>query len=277
MFVDRILPLCVAALLTGCGTYVPGIQEPPGDAADEQALINSIVHNVKCELRDSFAAVYAAHPRTVLDNWGVQMSLNFTMGENSAANPNAIWFPPGAATSIFSLAGGANLSSDATRINKVGAFYTVRELRELKECEPGERPGGWMLMQSDLKLRDWLFDNLSLSSSGLINFRRYKPDGTGVNVLSHEVKFEIVTKGNITPSWKLARVTVNPSGSLLSASRTRTHDLILTLGPTVIVPPPPGRPQLVSTVVPARAAAEAHLSSEIGLAVSNGIRNARLQ
>ena len=49
--------------------------------------------------------------------------------------------------------------------------------------------------------------------------------------VSTEFKFVIVTNGNITPTWKLLQVTANNSGTLLSAGRTRTHDLIITIGP----------------------------------------------
>ena len=51
------------------------------------------------------------------------------------------------------------------------------------------------------------------------------------NVLSHEVKFEIVSSGNATPGWKLKQVTVNQSGNLFSISRDRIQDLIVTFGP----------------------------------------------
>ena len=51
------------------------------------------------------------------------------------------------------------------------------------------------------------------------------------NVLSHEVTFDITTTGNITPSWKLLRGTVNQGGTFLTASRDRKHDLTVTFGP----------------------------------------------
>jgi hypothetical protein len=49
--------------------------------------------------------------------------------------------------------------------------------------------------------------------------------------VSLELKFVIVSSGNITPTWKLLRVSANTSGTLFSTGRTRTHDLIMTVGP----------------------------------------------
>jgi hypothetical protein len=82
--------------------------------------------------------------------------------------------------------------------------------------------------------------------------------GPPPDTLSIEIKFIIVTSGNVTPTWKLLRVTANTSGSLLSLGRTRTHDLIITIGPN--------NQQTLNT----------HLASQIGNAVSNGNQAAAL-
>ena len=72
------------------------------------------------------------------------------------------------------------------------------------------------------------------------------------DAISYEIKFVIVSSGNITPSWKLVQVSANASGTFFSAGRTRTHDLIITIGPD------DGR------------TLSAHLASQIGQAVSGG-------
>lgn len=82
--------------------------------------------------------------------------------------------------------------------------------------------------------------------------------GTAPDTLSIEIKFIIVTNGNVTPTWKLLRVSANTSGSLLSLGRTRTHDVIITIGPN--------NQQTLNT----------HLASQIGNAVSNGNQAAAL-
>jgi hypothetical protein len=74
-----------------------------------------------------------------------------------------------------------------------------------------------------------------------------KPD-----TVSLEVKFIIVSNGNITPTWKLVRVSANTGNSpLFGAGRTRTHDLIITIGPSN------------------QDTANTHLASLIGNAVAN--------
>jgi hypothetical protein len=82
--------------------------------------------------------------------------------------------------------------------------------------------------------------------------------GAAPDTLSIEIKFIIVTSGNVTPTWKLLRVSANTTGNLLSLGRTRTHDLIITIGPN--------NQQTLNT----------HLASQIGNAVSNGNQAASL-
>jgi hypothetical protein len=81
--------------------------------------------------------------------------------------------------------------------------------------------------------------------------------GAAPDTLSIEIKFIIVTSGNVTPTWKLLRVSANTTGNLLSLGRTRTHDLIITIGPN--------NQQTLNT----------HLASQIGNAVSNGNQGRR--
>jgi hypothetical protein len=69
----------------------------------------------------------------------------------------------------------------------------------------------------------------------------------------------VVTTGGITPAWKLVQVNFNQSGTLFEVSRLRTHDLLITLGP--------GDFKGLTAV----AANNAHLASQIGLAVSTNL------
>ncbi len=74
--------------------------------------------------------------------------------------------------------------------------------------------------------------------------------GTKPDTLTIEIKFIVVTSGNVTPTWKLVRVSANTGAiPLLATGRTRTHDLIITLGP------------------PTQGTANTHLASQIGAAI----------
>jgi hypothetical protein len=77
--------------------------------------------------------------------------------------------------------------------------------------------------------------------------------GSSPDTVSLEIKFVIVSSGNLTPTWKLVRLTANNgAGPLFATGRTRTHDLIITIGPA--------NQMTLNT----------HLASQIGQAVSGG-------
>jgi hypothetical protein len=78
--------------------------------------------------------------------------------------------------------------------------------------------------------------------------------GVKADTVTYEIKFVIVTSGNVTPTWRLLRVTANGTAPFFATGRTRTHDLIITVGPD-------------STVT-----SNANLSSQISAGVNNGLR-----
>ncbi|HKH81891.1 MAG TPA: hypothetical protein VKA03_09880 [Methylovirgula sp.] len=129
-----------------------------------------------------------------------------------------------------------------------------------------------------MKLNEWLFDSVTVGDTGEVNYGTDTTTGPfKQNVLSHEVKFEILSSGNATPGWKLTRVSINQTGTFLSASRDRTNDLIITFGPTSTTQVQKvvnGKEKLVAVTGPSEQAAYSHLSSEIGVAVSDGIKGA---
>ncbi len=252
-------------LLSGCGLRVPEIQEI-GDSLQGQRLVQAIVTNVKCEVQDAVVQLYDDYHTTFMDTWAVQLTLDLQVEEKSAVSPSVAWTPPSPISAVFNLSSGGTVSLDATRDDKMNFVFSVNDLRQRKACDPRTRPGGLYLMQSDLGLKEWLYDALTANKTGHGQFSQSAKDV----VLTHDIKFEVVTSGNITPGWKLTCVLVNQSGTLFSASRDRTHHLLITLGPgqpTGKVRN--GRPEFA----PSDRAAFAHLSSEIGIAVSNGIRN----
>ena len=182
------------------------------------------------------------------------------------------------------------MSADATRTDKLNSFYPVSVLRDFGPCDPATRPGGLLLMQSNLGLDEWLIANVTAADTGVIQYAKDYSDGPlKTNVLSHEIKFDVTNTGNVTPGWKLTRVSVNQSGNLFSATRDRQNDLTITLGPTLSTPKPVkdkngklvrdehGRVKMGWTsYVPAGPASDAALASQIGLAVSNAIKSALL-
>ena len=241
----RFLPIFLGvAAISGCGTVVPSLQELPSGPRSESQLVVAVVQSIQCELQNAVVeftkADLANAPRnggvregSWFDSWGAQVALTLTVQEQTTLSPNATWLPPAAGSTIFSLAGGLSGSSQVTRTDKSNFFFSVKDLYKAGTCTAGIQPKEGVrspLIQNDLRLGDWLFDQFPLKASGIA----YPASSNGAfkqNVLSHEVKFEIITSGNITPVWKLVRANVDSSGTLLSTNRDRTSDLVVTFGP----------------------------------------------
>jgi hypothetical protein len=272
-FSRAIWPATILGILGGCGTYVPEIQEFPGSSVDGQLLVKEIVRNVHCEVKRAVTYVIdqdkklAAYNGVRLapwleNNWGVTIQLTLTLDEKSSVNPS-LTYTPNPVAAVFSLGAGGSASSQATRIDTLYSFYTVKDLYRLpKNCSPANPAQGSFLLESDLKLRQWLVDTVLTSATGDVEYPSKIDGPLKDDVISHEVKFEVDTSGSLTPAWVLTQVSINPTAPFLESSRNRTHDLIITLGPT---------DQKSKTAGPV--AASAGLSSAIGLAVSNGIKN----
>jgi hypothetical protein len=276
------MPIGIASMLGGCGTYVPEIQEFPGGAAAGQLFVQAIVQNITCEVQNSIYNVISGDKEDLrngvipwrqtswLDSWGVQVTLSLQVDETGGLNPTVSWMPPSPMAAIFNLDAGATLSADALRIDKLNSYYSVKELYSRSRCNPADRPGGLFLLQNDLKLEEWLSDVVMLQGTGAATLPNSTDGPFKQDVISHEVKFVVVSSATVTPGWKLTRVSINQTGSLLSAGRTRTHDLTITLGPMDKVAAAKG------IKAPSTAASNSHLASEIGLAVANSIRTVPL-
>ena len=270
------VPLGASLLVGGCGLYVPELEDFPGGPPDGQALVQAIVTSVHCEVADAVRYVidqdildakqfHQKRSATWLYNWGAQIALTLTVEEKSVLNPTGVWTPVSPPSSIFTLAGSALLSADATRIDKVNFYYTVAELYKRAPCAKGVQlkhsTATSLLIQSDLKLTQWLQDQVTPVATGEVQQPTSASGPLKQNVLSHEVKFEVVSTAGITPGWKLVQANFNQTGTLLAGTRDRTHDLIITFGP--------GDFKGLSST----AANDAHLASLIGLAVANNLRN----
>jgi hypothetical protein len=283
----HVLPLiiCIGLLLTGCGTYVPEIQEISSDQADGQLLVQAIVRSIHCEIKDAVTYVIAGdeedakkmHRPPLADwllGWGAQIQITLTIDEQSSLSPSGFYSP----MNIFSLFGGAAVSSEATRIETLNYYYTVKDLyysracllpRDIADSHSVDHPLGSLLIQSDLKLTEWLLSVVTGNLTGDISITD-TANKNAKNGIAHEVTFRIITTGNITPTWKLVHATINPSPPLFVANRARTHDLLITFGPneTTTV-----AGQAMDSLGPNTPAAGTFLASQIGLAIRNQMIN----
>jgi hypothetical protein len=269
-------PLLLGCVLISCGLRVPEIAET-GDRVAGQQLVEAILINITCELRDAVSDIRAAYPQgTFIDSYGIQTTLTLTYEEKGTLGPTVNWFPPSPATAVFNVGAGLNLSSDATRKNVIDGYYLVTDLQNAR-CSDAARPNGPFLLQSDLKLSDWLFSAVRASMTNTVNFKSASL-ATKDSILQHEVKFIIDTSVNATPTWKFKLVTVDPSGTFLSLDRSRTNDLLITLGPAVqaVVAAEKKNGRVVSVVTrePARRAADLHQTANIANGIDTAVTNA---
>jgi len=277
--------------MAGCGLVTPQIAEIWDGPDGTVQLEFEIKKRIFCDLGEAVRYVndnYTVEGRQnakqkttkvwfLPQEWIAQVSLSLQVDESTSLNPgvalntiqpNAVTNFPGAGSvttpQSFSLGLGATASATATRIDKFNPSYTIASLmiRPGKESvcrdenDPFERKGirpakSSPLVLSDLRIREWLdnamFVNWAINSTSRAPASgQIKPD-----TISLETKFVIVSSGNITPTWKLVRVSANTGNSpLFALNRTRTHDLIVTIGPDT--------PKTLYD----------HLSSQIGQAVS---------
>jgi hypothetical protein len=300
----RILILGLTLSLGGCGTYVPEIEEfwgarsqprVPGDAAN---IVDKIAAQVRCELARAVQQVYQdpgpefeqrpgepppPKPRDLswFDKWTVQATLTLTTLEQSTLNAglsvnnilnNATTvFGKTVITTAQSSAWGFGVggSTGATRTDKLSMFFSIKDLKNGKSaidksCIPEPPANATLFVQSDLKIYDWLQAALLPLDVGII---QYGNNSSPQNVIQHEIKFQIVTNGGVTPTWKLVRFSANTgSGQFFLLDRDRTQDLLMTFGPAQ-KDPTTGKPEKELST----AAQDAHLAALIGEDVAKAL------
>jgi hypothetical protein len=265
-----VLSFLIVIQLSACGTYIPDTQDFPGNQGDQQLLVQSVVQSIYCEVANDITDLYDQSTKypalapiaKTLDTWGIQLTLSLKTEEKGTLNPTVVFTPPNPATALFSLAGGASLTSDAIRTDKLYYYYKVRDLKGHR-CPTGVQPSGPVsspLIQTNLKFGDWLYDVFIPVGNNLISLPSTANGPLKSNVVYYEVSFEITTTGQLTPGWKFTHLTVNPTGTLAAATRDRTHDIQITMGPG-------DNSGLKGTAL------NAQLSGDLGHSVANGLKS----
>jgi hypothetical protein len=286
--------LCLCApMLIACGTYVPQLHEAFEQAdASDPFLVQRIKQSIYCELRTAVVMEMGqsalANPKgqAIPDDWGAEITLSLEVDETSAFNPGATLSKPLGGTDMFSVGLGASLSSQATRIDKYYSFFSAAQLKvpfaspdtSCQRFDDNGRlvdishEGSSLLISGNLGIDPWLKSAL-IQQNAIPSSPELKGSFTKLDVISYDVKFIVITTGTVTPSWKFLKLTAGTGSPFASANRTRTHELILTLGPSnTTVVTKNGKRKVVSS--PSNAASQLHFSSEIGQAVSSAIRSA---
>lgn len=233
------------------------------------------------------------------DAWGVQVTLTLTVDEKSNLTPSVSLKDPISPVSVFSQnvsqsftnTFGGILSSEDVRYDKFNFYYTAGDLinnagpADICGSPPTELLGppsssSPFVNASGLGISDWLPSAIAVTD--FQRSSRAAANGEGAPLgssgsfasdsITYDNKFVIISDANIAPTWNLVRIGTGTS-SLLDLNRTRTHELLITIGPgstTSETNPKTGKKTVLNSG-PSSAALNAHLASEIGSAVAAAI------
>jgi len=221
--------------LGGCfGITTPDIYEAYEQPTDQDDKENAILAQVKCELQQGILATISEYKNrgpgygfnaNWLYGWAAKINLRISAQEKGVASPNTNYINP---SGIISASLGLTASADATRAEIIGLTWSVREILS----KPFNLPCAHRkesTIESDLKITDFLLRKAFLARiPGNIEIEKLK---SPFDVFSYQVTFVTTYSANATPSWKFTRVSINPASPFFDASRTRTDDLTITMGP----------------------------------------------
>ncbi|MBZ9843358.1 hypothetical protein [Mesorhizobium sp. CA5] len=230
--------------LAGCGTTVPSIQDYPAKRTDLPLFIQTISESVRCQIQQAVAGIVNDDKENAaqnggraipwFDNWGVKYSLRFQVVETGTINPSLIYKPAAFGNTLFTLGAGGSVASTATREVKENFYFSVKDLVAHRACQPVRKPEDRLksgLISDDLGLRAWLASYILATASGAGRAPADKNTPIEKEALTDRVNFKVVASGNLNPGWTLKVLNIDSKGDLLSASRDRSHELLITYGP----------------------------------------------
>lgn len=239
-----LLVAVAATALSGCGLYLPykdllaaNTIDPRNGMSREGKIESNIIANVRCEITKGLYRALATGKVPWLVGWGTSVSLNLTWEESSNVNPGLLYTTPfGSGSDVFSVSGGVSGSAHATRYEAI--TFTLENKTLLREamltshaqqgldCTALEEG---VTVQSDLRIDEFIYDKASIAGG---HEARTRPiEYPQFSTFQETITFTVSVGGNVTPSWKFVRLSVNPSGDFLTANRTKTSQIIITLGP----------------------------------------------
>ena len=265
--------------LTGCGLYVPE-KDPlttndidPRNGMSRQGKIESnIIANIRCEITKGLYRAVSTGNVPWLAGWGTSISLNLTWEEMSSVNPGILYTTPIGGSGVFSGSAGVSGSAHSTRNEAITFTLENKTLLQEAMLTSHSRQGldcaaaeDGVTVSSDLKIDEFIYDKASIAGG---NEARTGPiENPQFSTFQETLTFVVSFGGNVTPSWKFIRLSVNPSEQFLAASRTKSSQVIITLGPLAKPSKPAGAAQL------ALQAAVQHDAAVIGNATAAAIQS----
>jgi hypothetical protein len=293
---------------SGCGTYVPNLQEfyEPPDRA--RIKVENLVAHVECEvitgvqsvlLTDQDLAIERKRANlkqeevlSELKKWAAQITLTLTVDEKSTLNPGIAFnqiYPNATSRFLtqpsvitpqsFSLGLAGAFSSEAARKETLSLYLDFKTFTDTKSLvlaraqrDSGQQPPcneiGGIFIDGDLKFKDWLF---------AATLPAAVEGGIEQNYIKSLESEEKVAKKDVLSHEVtfvvLYGANVTPTLKLVNFSANPGTSPLFGVQRTntqdvIITLGPPQQGQTLST-----AAQNTTLASQIGLAVANAIRN----
>ena len=244
--------LVLTGTLGGCGLFTPekdflhSDNHEPGMPSPRGEFENIMVRHIRCEISHALLDVLAMNggPRWITD-WGAQVTLKLTVEEQSGLNPGVSVFTPlqnvikpfpfggnillGRSRTVSA---GASVTAKATRLETIAFTYAFADLIDeaRKEVAAGQYCDYYqngVMVQSDLKIRQFIYDKAFIATTGEATTKDIR--AAPYTTFSEDLTFVASYGGSVTPTWKFARITVDPNSPTASATRSHTDEVIITL------------------------------------------------
>ena len=280
-----LLPVsCLSILLGGCGSTLPSFDPQYVSPTNLGQFVNDIAAEIDCELGDAVIKASKQEHLEYLPTWSAIVTLNLTVDEKSAISPGLALtnILPGysrtfnngsksAGDQTIGIGLAASGAADALRGVKVSyyldfaRYFDSRRLAAGYHCHPKSAHP----IEGTLGILEGLNAGLVIAT---LQDQRSEPFKTGgpLQVIEYHVAFDATYTAGANPTLKLIDVVANPTTMLLSASRERKDDLLITMGPSQIQDAK--RPLKDSFKSPSVAVLYSNLAGQIGQAVTSGSR-----
>lgn len=231
--------LVLSSALSACGTTLPVMDYSHKSDEDFALFVRSIAQHVRCELRHAVATEYAPEDpnRKQLYDWAAKIALTIRAYDKGNFNPNISWLN---GPEILKTTVGVQTEANGTREMTMTYYLPFKELLTSRDSidEAGKKIdcsklndevepiAGNLGIASSLQASLQAWDGFRTLSENL--------EGGPFETITHKVSFQVTGGMSATPTWTFTDVTVNPNPSILGATRTRTDELLITMGPTVL-------------------------------------------
>ncbi|MBY2941842.1 hypothetical protein HFN97_20595 [Rhizobium laguerreae] len=228
----------LAHALSGCGAVLPVMDYKHRTDQEFSEFVSAIAAHVKCELHRAVATEYDPdnQNRKVLYDWAAKIALTIRAYDKGNLNPSVSWTN---GTQILETAVGFQGETNGTREMTMTYYLPFKEVLAGKQIDIHGRSLDCSRISNEIEP---IAGNLGIESSMKAALESWDSFGTlsdrieggPFETITHKVSFQVTGGANATPTWTFTDVTVNPSAPFLSATRTRTDELLITMGPTTL-------------------------------------------